>query len=332
MFTLLTRPRSLLRLLALSSVALTTTAASASAVTTESLRVPSGSGSLAVTILHPDGGGDRPTVVAASGLGSLFEGNPVKFGSRFAAAGYTVVGFDYRHFGDSTGTPRRLVDPRLQIADWRAVIRALPTLPGVDEANVALWGTSMAGGHVLNIAPDYPQLKAVLSQVPYLDSSIAARQRTPQQILGLAQKITADLANAAFGRPPVSIPFIGAPGSLAMMTAPGSLEYYRATLAVPGSRYVNSTPARSALNVLGYSPITRAVNSKVPTHIAAAAGDLLAPPNPARSLASRIGAQYLEVPGGHFDVYAGAPFETIVSAQLAFLRERMPLAAPAAAS
>lgn len=332
MTRLLARRRSLTRVLALAAAGLVAATASASAVTAEQVRVPSGSGSLAVTILHPDGGGDRPTVVAASGLGGLFEGNPAKFGARFAAAGYTVVGFDYRHFGDSTGTPRRLVDPRLQIADWRAVIRALPTLPGVDEANVALWGTSMAGGHVLNLAPDYPSLKAVLSQVPYLDSSIAARQRTPQQILGLAQRITADLANAALGRPPVSIPFIGAPGSLAMMTAPGSLDYYRTTLAVPGSRYVNSTPARSALNVLGYSPITRAVNSKVPTFIAATTGDLLAPPGPARTLAERIGARYLEVPGGHFDVYTGAPFETIVSAQLAFLNERMPLVAPVAAS
>jgi pimeloyl-ACP methyl ester carboxylesterase len=311
------------RLAAAAFLAVAALPSATTAATTEHVRVASGRDTLAVTVTRP-APGNHPTVVVAPGLGTLYEGNPAKFGARFVDAGYTVVGFDYRHFGDSTGSPRRLYDPKIQLADWRAVIAALPRIAGVDASNVALWGTSMAGGHVLNLAPEYPRLKAVLAQVPHLDSSIGASQRTPLQLAGLAQKITADLLNASLGRPPVTIPFIGAPGSLAMMTAPGSLEYLARVLAEPGTRYVNSTPARSALNILGYSPIKRAANSTVPTFIGAAAGDQLAPAAPARNLANRMRAEYLEVAGGHFDVYSGAPFETLVAAEIAFLRTHMP--------
>lgn len=312
------------RAAALAAISTAVLAPAANALTIDHLRVPSGGGSLAVTVQRPD---DRthPTVIVAPGLGSLYASNPAKFGARFANAGYTVVGFDYRYFGDSTGTPRRLVDPNQQLADWRSVIAALPKIPGADPSQVALWGSSMAGGHVLSLGPEYPKLKAVLAQVPHLDASIAAKQRTSAQILQLAQKITADLANAAFGLPPVTIPFIGAPGSTAMMTAPGALEYYNSTLNVPGSDYVNSTPARSALNVLGYSPIKVAAKSTVPTFIAAATDDQLAPAAPARELAAKMGATYLEVPGSHFDVYSDPDFTTIVDAEIAFLHKHMPV-------
>lgn len=300
------------------AIALVTPAAAAAVPQTEHLRIPSGRETLDVTLLTP-GPGDHPTVVAAAGLGGLFEGNPSKFAARFVAAGYTVVGLDYRYFGSSTGSPRRLVDLKAQVADWRAVIGQLGTIPGVDETHVALWGTSMSGGHVLNIARDYPWLKAVVAQVPHLDSSLAARQLTAPTLLGIAGKVTADLTNAALGLPPVTIPFAGRPNTAAMMTAPGAWENAQANLAVPGTRYVNSTPARSALSVLGYSPIKRATAITSPTYIAAATGDRVAPAAPARRLAARLGAEYVEVAGDHFGVYSGDNFERIATTETQFL-------------
>ncbi len=293
-------------------------AAAVAAPTTEHVRIPSGRETLDVTIISP-GPGDHPTVVAAAGLGGLFEGNPTKYATRFVAAGYTVVGFDYRYFGSSTGSPRRLVDLKAQVADWRAVIGKLNTFPSVDESRVGLWGTSMAGGHVLNIACDYPWLRAVVAQVPHLDASLAARQLTAPTLLGIAAKVTADLANAALGRPSVNIPFAGKPGTAAMMTAPGAWESAQRSLAEPGTRYVNSTPARSALNVLGYSPIKRAGAITSPTFIGAATGDRVAPAAPARALAAKLGAEYVEVEGEHFEVYSGAAFERLVATETAFL-------------
>jgi hypothetical protein len=49
------------------------------------------------------------------------------FAQRFAAAGYYALVFDYRHFGDSDGEPRRLLDIKRQLQDWR---RAQGIQPG----------------------------------------------------------------------------------------------------------------------------------------------------------------------------------------------------------
>ena len=44
------------------------------------------------------------------------------FAERFAAAGYSCLVFDYRHFGDSDGAPRQLLSIRRQLDDWAAAI------------------------------------------------------------------------------------------------------------------------------------------------------------------------------------------------------------------
>ena len=82
-----------------------------------------------------------PIVVMAHGLGSLRTMGLDAYASRFAAAGYAVLVFDYRGFGDSTGEPRNLVNRKRQREDWRAAIAYARALPGVDPAQVILWGT-----------------------------------------------------------------------------------------------------------------------------------------------------------------------------------------------
>ena len=56
--------------------------------------------------------------------------------------------FDYRSFGLSAGEPRQVVSVRRQLADIRAAIAYLRSRPEVDPDRVALWGSSLGGGHV----------------------------------------------------------------------------------------------------------------------------------------------------------------------------------------
>lgn len=315
------RSHTLLVLAALALLSLVPAPASA-AVTVEKASIPIEGGYLDATISRP-GPGTHPAVVVAAGLGGLYSGNPAKCAERFVEAGMTVVGFDYRHFGASTGTPRRVIDLRKQRRDWRAAIAFAKRLAGVDSSRIALWGTSMSGGHVLFLGTEYPELKAVVSQVPHMDGRGAAARQDPRTFAGIASLTALDLASAAVGGSPVQVPLIGRPGTAALMTAPGAWEY--AQQAYVGTGWINAVPARASLSVLGYSPVLQARASKVPTQIMVATGDKVAPPEPARRLARTLGADVLEVDTDHFGVYSGPIFETMVARQTAFLRARLGL-------
>jgi uncharacterized protein len=66
--------------------------------------------------------GDVPCVVMGHGFSGtqdrLFDN-----AEQFAGAGFAVLTFDYRNFGESGGEPRQLVSIEGQLEDWRAAIR-----------------------------------------------------------------------------------------------------------------------------------------------------------------------------------------------------------------
>ena len=73
--------------------------------------------------------GRAPCVVMAHGTTGTMDFGLARYAQRFAAAGFAVLVFDYRHFGASDGRPRQLIRVGRQVADWRAAVwfaRALP--------------------------------------------------------------------------------------------------------------------------------------------------------------------------------------------------------------
>src|ERR1700741_5556707 len=65
-----------------------------------------------------------PCVVMAHGFGGPRDCGLLPYAEGFAAAGLDVVLFDYRGFGDSTGSPRQLVLHRRQRQDYHAALPA----------------------------------------------------------------------------------------------------------------------------------------------------------------------------------------------------------------
>lgn len=62
-----------------------------------------------------------PCIVMASGLGGtkdMGEGCAL----RFQGAGFAVLAFDYRYFGQSKGEPRQLIWIPYQLEDWAAAV------------------------------------------------------------------------------------------------------------------------------------------------------------------------------------------------------------------
>jgi uncharacterized protein len=86
---------------------------------------------------------------------------------RFAEAGFAALTFDYRSFGESGGEPRQMVSVGGQLEDWRTAILLARGLEGVDPDRIALWGSSLGGGHVIVVAAGVPRVAAVEVQAPF---------------------------------------------------------------------------------------------------------------------------------------------------------------------
>src|SRR3982750_116974 len=83
--------------------------------------------------LYRPEGRPAPMLVMGHGLGGGREMRLAAYAERFAAAGLGVLVFDYRHFANSGGAPRQLLDIRRQLEDWAAAIAYARTIEGGDR-------------------------------------------------------------------------------------------------------------------------------------------------------------------------------------------------------
>ena len=132
---------------------------------------------IAAVFYRPESAGRCPCVVLAHGFSGTMDWVVPDFAAVFAAAGLAVLIFDYRHFGSSEGEPRQLVDSRRQLADLRNALGYVRSRDDVDTGRVALWGTSLGGSHVIELAAEDPDLAAVVANVPALDMYAGLRGR-----------------------------------------------------------------------------------------------------------------------------------------------------------
>ena len=292
--------------------------------TREQVRFRSVDADCAGVVFRPDGDGPAPCVVLAHGFGALKEGGPTRVAERYADAGFACLAFDYRHFGESGGEPRQLVDVGRQLDDWRAAVDYARRLDGVDAARLAVWGSSFGGGHVIGIAAEDSRIAAAVAQVPYTDGIASLRSVGAANVLRMAIPGLIDQAGALIGRAPRHLAIVGPPSSAAVMNSPDAEPGYRAMFD-DGFEWRNEVVARAALRFPAYRPGPRAADVRCPLLLQVAADDVLTPPAPAIGAAGRAPhGELITYAGlGHFDVYRGDPYERAVADQLEFLRRHL---------
>lgn len=288
-------------------------------------RFPSADGlHCAASFYRPRGAGPFPVIVMAHGLGGTRVMRLPAFAERFAAAGYACLVFDYRHFGDSEGEPRQLLDIDKQLEDWRAAIAYARSLGDVDPARVILWGTSFGGGHVLATAAADAKLAAVISQCPFTDglsSSLAMNPLTSLKITALALR---DRIGALLGAAPVMVPLAGQPGETALMNAPDAYPGYLA-LKPQDVDIPNFVAARFALDIIRYYPGRKTARITAPVLFCVCETDSVAPAKATLRHAHRAPRREIkQYKDGHFEIYVGEAFERVVRDQLDFLRRMVP--------
>jgi uncharacterized protein len=257
---------------------------------------------------------ESPLVVMAHGLSGTRRDRLGPFAERFAAAGFAALVFDHRGFGDSGGEPD-LFDPVRQLEDWHAAIAFARSLPGIDPARVATFGSSMGGGNALAAAAEDPGVAAAISQVPFLDIVRQAHRASPL--------VTGRMLVAAVrGR---HLPAVGQPDEAAFINAPGGEEGWRRVVAIgEESRWRNRVSSRWLLG-RPYRPIRHAAKLHCPWLVCVGEADKVAKPGPAIAAARRAPRGELRTYPGvdHFDVYGGPQHEALVADQLDFLRRHL---------
>jgi uncharacterized protein len=81
-----------------------------------------------------------------------------------AEAGYVVLNFDYKGWGDSEGPKTRLA-PYSRVADVQAALSFLSAHPQIDRERLGIYGTSYGGATVVFVAAIDPRVKCVVSVV-----------------------------------------------------------------------------------------------------------------------------------------------------------------------
>lgn len=284
---------------------------------------------------EPDADGTgttAPCVVMAHGLGGTADSGLLPFAEAFSAAGYAAFVFDYRGFGRSDGVPRQVVSPVRQQEDYRAAVAAAAAEPGVDPARIVLWGCSLSGGHVLEVARDprgkTTTIAAIISMIPLVDGRAAAvaaaRQHRPSALLRSAGTAIAARAASAMGRPEPMVPLVGPPGSNALLSLEGYEEAYTG---VGGPTWRNEIGAGIGTDLGSFRPGAKAEDLiGLPMLVQIADLDRSAPPHAAATAAFSARAEVRHYPGDHFDLFPGRPcHERAVDHAVHFLRRHVPV-------
>lgn len=284
----------------------------------------SGGVECAAWLYLPEGVAKPPVVVMAHGFGGTRRLRLDMYAEVFSGRGMASLVFDYRCQGDSEGYPRQLIDADMQLDDWGAAIRFAKGIEDVDGGRIALWGTSFSGGHVVVTAAREKCVKAVVAQVPFVDSRAVPPER-PKAGLVVKFLIAAlrDVIGAKLGGEPVYMPVVGPPGSFAFLNTPGSYDTFLEM--VPAELgWRNEVTARTIFSFLKYRPILSAADVHCPLMVVPARHDNLIPLKATEKLAEKAPCSTLVMAdGGHFDVYAGEQFDKLSAIEADFLAEHL---------
>ncbi|KAH8695378.1 alpha/beta superfamily hydrolase [Talaromyces proteolyticus] len=269
-----------------------------------------------------------PCIIMSHGLAGIRHFLLPPFAERFHQAGFAVLVYDNRNWGDSDGEPRQESNPALQQTDYYDAFNFAVTLPGVDPERIVYWGTSFSGGNVIYAAAVDKRIKAAIVQAPAVSGetrSLAFKDRIPA--------LFQDRANIVAGKTRGRVPCVASDLEAAKTgTAPvlfPDLHAYQALNGIyeSGGRWENWVTEQTQLHMLEFEAQAM-IHRVTPTPL------LMVVPGNDRTVrtSSQLEAfgkarepkQLYVIDGvGHFDIYVGEAFEKNIAVQIEFLRKHV---------
>jgi uncharacterized protein len=237
-------------------------------------------------------------------------------------AGYVVLTFDYKGWGDSDG-PKSRLSPYGRVIDSQAALTFLGAQPMVDPDRLGIYGTSYGGATVVWTAAIDPRVKAVVSVVGIGHGRRWMRSvRRPDEFSDLLAKSEADRVRRVMtgqseftDRSAVLLPDRQS-ADLAAAARRGN----------PGA--VNEIPLEYIDDTLGFHPewIVDKIAPR-PVLFITSDDDRLVPPDESESLYAKAGEpkRLIMLKGwGHYEVYTGEAFRQVIEPTLAWYRQYLP--------
>eukprot|EP01038_Epipyxis_sp_PR26KG_P005283 gene5283-7344_t len=287
---------------------------------------------------YPSSSSTFPIVLMSHGMGAQKDMGLEQYAKVFVATGYAVLIFDYRFFGGSISntTLRNYINPWNHIDDIKFVVNAAKSgaLGTKVNANaIALWGTSFAGGHVLEIANLFKNddsVKCIISQVPHLNGKAASKRGIKDRGLVGSLKVAilsiSDLLRSFLGLDPIYVKIAGKKTDVAymMLTDDELSSYFSKHPKQYLGGWQNWAPARTLLMLSLYNPIDVVKNIRKPILFIGAKNDQLCPIEYVQQAVKESlheGSKIIEIDGTHFDIYRNKGFEIATEEMVKFLKK-----------
>ncbi|MFC6762674.1 alpha/beta hydrolase [Sulfitobacter porphyrae] len=111
----------------------------------------------------------RPTVVMTHGTSATITMVIDRYAEAVFEAGFDVLLYDHRNFGQSGGEPRQEINPWVQARGYRDAVAFLRSTQ--QSGQIALWGDSYSGGLALVAGAVIQNISAIVAQIPVCGAS-----------------------------------------------------------------------------------------------------------------------------------------------------------------
>jgi uncharacterized protein len=239
-----------------------------------------------------------------------------------AAAGYVVLTFDYKGWGDSEGPKSRLA-PYSRVADVQAALTFLGAQPEVDAERLGIYGTSYGGATVVWVAAIDPRVKCVVAVVGIGNGGRWMRSvRRPDEYHDLLARAAADRVKRALT------------GVSELADRNEILLPDRQSLALGAAARRNNPAAVTELplefvdDTLGFHPewVVDRIAPR-PLLLITTDDDRLVPPQESEAMYARAGEpkKLVLLRGfGHYEVYAKPAFDQVMREATDWYRQYLP--------
>lgn len=272
-----------------------------------------------------------PCIVMANGFSGTMDWILPDFAEGFANNGLAVLIFDYRHLGKSGGEPRQIIDPDKQLIDLKNAITFARKHPRVNGNKIVLWGTSLGGNYVLKVAAHDHDIAAVIGNMPAIDAVKGGniKGKMKKANVTVAGLISASLRmlfvagidqlKGLLSLKPKYINVYGKPGR-AIFTDPELAARFKA-VGKNSPTWKNKVAPRFIFKAPRYEPGTfKKINC--PILLALATDDVeISVPFIRKKAKESSRVEIIEYPFGHFDLYHGEIFDTVLGDQISFIRK-----------